>query len=117
MINKLNNSKFNAITCFKVQDKNCFKIKEKEDRYVKKATQIYNYTGEKPLTLICIYVKNLEENIAHRIKDYQGKIVGLDALAYLTCAASLVDHETRIRLFELAITLFKWHIMAHNGSN
>jgi hypothetical protein len=107
MIDKLNNSKFNAITRFNFQEKNYFKIKEKEDRYVKKAIQIYNYPGEKPFTLTYKYVNNLEEDATERIKNCKGKIVALDALAYLTCAANLVDHETRIRLFEFATTLIK----------
>jgi hypothetical protein len=51
MIDKINNSKFDTLLWFQVQNKKCFKIKEKEDKYFKKAWEIFNYEGIKPITL------------------------------------------------------------------
>jgi hypothetical protein len=106
-MDKLNNSKFNTLLWFKVQERKCFKIKGKEDRYYKRAIKIFNYQGVKLIILAHTYVNNLEDNIVYRIKDRKTKLVALDALAYLICAASLADHEIRFKLLELATKMFQ----------
>jgi hypothetical protein len=108
LINRLNNSKFNALTRYKVQKDKQFEIEEC-DPWLEEAIKVYNYEGEKPLPLSFMYVNNLMGDL-RRLRNEKDIKVAMGSIAYLTITAGFIEHTPRIKLIEVATEEFKIYI-------